>query len=144
MQTSRGNGRCLDNNAIPAPGLDFTTVSRLPGEQYSPDLQCQLALGTQYKAYYSAKQPFNVSRSDDMTNDSSARRRGGGQHKSPFRFNERTGNTGKLFTSLQKYAFCVCVLGHLSRTVVSVRLVGDTRTPGAGRKCVQWSRRKVL
>ena len=58
---SRGNGRCLDNEALPAAGLDFQAVSRLPGEQYSPDLQCQLALGTQYKAYYSAKQPFNVS-----------------------------------------------------------------------------------
>lgn len=63
-KTSRGNGRCLDNEALPAPGLDFQSVSRLPGEQYSPDLQCQLALGTQYKAYYSAKQPFNVSQAD--------------------------------------------------------------------------------
>lgn len=59
-EKSRGNGRCLDNEAQPALGLDFQSVSRLPGEQYSPDLQCQLALGTQYKAYYSAKQPFNV------------------------------------------------------------------------------------
>ena len=68
---SRGNGRCLDNEVQPAPGLDFQSVSRLPGEQYSPDLQCQLALGTQYKAYYSAKQPFNVrKRQTDSNRDS--------------------------------------------------------------------------
>ena len=57
--TRRGNGRCLDNDPAPRPELDFQAVSRLPGEQYSPDLQCQLALGTQYKAYFSPKEPFN-------------------------------------------------------------------------------------
>lgn len=56
---SRGNARCLENDVAPPPELDFRAVSRLPGEQYNPDLQCQLALGTQYKAYYSAKEPFN-------------------------------------------------------------------------------------
>lgn len=58
---SRGNGRCLDNDSPPPPDLDFTAVSRLPGDQYNTDIQCQLALGTQYKAYYSNKDPFNVS-----------------------------------------------------------------------------------
>lgn len=41
--------------------LDFQRSNRLPGEQYTPDIQCQLALGSQYKAYHSTKEPFNVS-----------------------------------------------------------------------------------
>ena len=59
MINSRGNGRCLDNDAQPSQDLDFSAVSRLPGEQYNTDLQCQLALGTQYKAYHAQKEPFN-------------------------------------------------------------------------------------
>lgn len=51
----------MDNNVIASSDLDFQRVNRLPGEQYTPDIQCQLALGSQYKAYHSTKEPFNVS-----------------------------------------------------------------------------------
>ena len=61
VHISRGNARCLDDDAIPSLELDFDRVHRLPGEQYTPDIQCQLALGSQYKAYHSPKEPFNVS-----------------------------------------------------------------------------------
>lgn len=50
----------MDDSANPIPELNFQRVSRLPGEQYTPNMQCQLALGAQYKAYLSAKEPFNV------------------------------------------------------------------------------------
>ncbi|RWS28727.1 disintegrin and metalloproteinase with thrombospondin motifs 7-like protein 1, partial [Leptotrombidium deliense] len=55
----KGHGMCLENVATPRPELDFTKSHRLPGEQYPPDLQCRLALGSQYKAYRSTKTPFD-------------------------------------------------------------------------------------
>ncbi|XP_015790631.2 A disintegrin and metalloproteinase with thrombospondin motifs adt-1-like [Tetranychus urticae] len=56
---SRGHGRCLENVAMATGELDFRRLGRLPGEQFPPNIQCQLALGSQYKAYVSSKEPFN-------------------------------------------------------------------------------------
>ena len=42
--------------------FDAATDTRLPGEQYSLNEQCELALGKGYRAYTSAKAPFQVSR----------------------------------------------------------------------------------
>lgn len=41
------------------PELDFKS-SVLPGQLYNAHMQCQLALGNQYSAYFSSKTPFNV------------------------------------------------------------------------------------
>lgn len=57
----KSNAKCLDDESSPGgPELDFERTSRLPGEQYPPNKQCHLALGSQYKAYTSSKEPFNV------------------------------------------------------------------------------------
>ncbi|RWS03174.1 disintegrin and metalloproteinase with thrombospondin motifs 7-like protein 1 [Dinothrombium tinctorium] len=55
----KGHGSCLENAAIPRAELDFAKTNRLAGEQYSPDLQCKLALGPLYRAYHSSAQPYN-------------------------------------------------------------------------------------
>ncbi|XP_074594116.1 ADAMTS metallopeptidase stall [Brevipalpus obovatus] len=55
---ARGNGRCLENIAMSAGDLDFRRTNRLPGEQFPANIQCQLALGSDYRAYVTSKEPF--------------------------------------------------------------------------------------
>lgn len=47
--------------AIPSVDLDFRRLNRLPGEQFPANLQCQLALGNDYRAYVTVQEPFRVS-----------------------------------------------------------------------------------
>jgi len=58
----KANVKCLDDESDPGRSeLNFERSNRLPGEQYPPNKQCQLALGSQYTAYTSTREPFNVS-----------------------------------------------------------------------------------
>jgi hypothetical protein len=58
----KANANCLDDESNPGSSeLNFERSNRLPGEQYPPNKQCQLALGSQYTAYTSTREPFNVS-----------------------------------------------------------------------------------
>ena len=57
--------RCLESTRAEqmkrfADLFDHNRDTRLPGEQYTLYQQCQLALGTNYRAYNSNKSPFNV------------------------------------------------------------------------------------
>lgn len=57
--------RCLESTRADqikrfSDPFDAATDTRLPGEQYSLNEQCELALGKGYKAYTSAKAPFQV------------------------------------------------------------------------------------
>ncbi|KAI1280547.1 A disintegrin and metalloproteinase with thrombospondin motifs 6 [Halotydeus destructor] len=56
MSEKTGPGKV---NWSPCSNRYLENFLSLPGEQYTADLQCQLALGQQYKAYHSAKEPFN-------------------------------------------------------------------------------------
>ncbi|CAG2106554.1 unnamed protein product [Medioppia subpectinata] len=59
-KTGPANAKCLDDETISGDSeYNFQRSNRLPGEQYPPNKQCQLALGTQYRAYTSSKEPFN-------------------------------------------------------------------------------------
>lgn len=46
---------CLENNAIPPTHLDFATSEVLPGDNFSPDQQCQMLCGKNCKAYSTQK-----------------------------------------------------------------------------------------
>ncbi|XP_054162351.1 A disintegrin and metalloproteinase with thrombospondin motifs adt-2-like [Oppia nitens] len=57
---TKANAKCLDDESYPpSADLNFERSNRLPGEQYPPNKQCLLALGSQYKTYTSSKEPFN-------------------------------------------------------------------------------------
>ena len=58
--------RCLESTRADqvkrfSDPFDHDTDTRLPGEQYTLNQQCQLALGNGYRAYTSNKAPFQVS-----------------------------------------------------------------------------------
>ena len=55
LETTRANQIKTFNDPF-----DENTDTRLPGEQYTLNQQCQLALGGGYKAYTSSKAPFQV------------------------------------------------------------------------------------
>ena len=63
--------RCLESTRVDqvkrfSDPFDQNTDTRLPGEQYTLNQQCELALGNGYKAYTSNKTPFQVSKVGKM------------------------------------------------------------------------------
>uniref|UniRef100_A0A224XGC5 Putative metalloprotease n=1 Tax=Megacormus gertschi TaxID=1843536 RepID=A0A224XGC5_9SCOR len=55
-----GYARCLENSGKPVSSdLDFRKSSSLPGQKFTVNEQCQLALGTDYKVYLKSSPPYN-------------------------------------------------------------------------------------